>query len=126
MIDAYRNSTRPAMTRFLLPLLALALLAGCGAVYENRIESALVGAGLREPMARCIAERMVNQLSKSQIHDIARLKDKADKNLPKMGMVEFLRRHRGALDTHTVRRPDPRGRGLLRYRLALDSPRGCA
>ena len=36
------------MIRFLPPLLALPALAGCGAVYENRIESALVGAGVRE------------------------------------------------------------------------------
>jgi hypothetical protein len=90
------------MTRLLLPLLALAAFSGCGAVYENRIESALVDAGLREPVATCIAERMVDQLSKEQIHSIARLKDKVDKDLPKMNAVEFLRRHGGALDTHTV------------------------
>jgi hypothetical protein len=90
------------MTRFLLPLLVFPAFAGCGAVYENRIESALVGAGVREPVAQCVAERMVDQLSKSQIHDIARLKDKADKNLPKMSMLDFLRRHRSELDTHTV------------------------
>jgi hypothetical protein len=90
------------MIRFLAPLLVLPVLAGCGAVYENRIESALVGAGLREPVATCIAERMVDQLTKAQIHDIARLKDKADKNLPKMSMIDFLRRHSGELDTHTV------------------------
>jgi hypothetical protein len=89
------------MIRLLAPLLALSALAGCGAVYENRIESALVGAGLREPLAECIAGRMVDQLTKSQIHDIARLKNKVDKDLPKMSAVEFLRRHRGALDTHT-------------------------
>ena len=90
------------MIRSLLPLLALPALAGCGAVYENRIESALVGAGLREPVAQCIAERMVDQLSKEQIHSIARLKDKVDKDLPKMNAVEFLRRHGGALDARTV------------------------
>jgi hypothetical protein len=45
---------------------------------------------------------MVDQLSKSQIHDIARLKSKADKNLPKMTMLDFLRRHGGELDAHTV------------------------
>ena len=90
------------MIRSLLPLLALPALAGCGAVYENRIEGALVGAGVREPVARCVAERMVDQLSKAQIHSIARLKDKADKSLPKTGMLDFLRRHGGELDTHTV------------------------
>jgi hypothetical protein len=80
----------------ILPL-ALAL-AGCGAVYENRIESALVGAGLRAPVAECIAARMVDQLTKSEIHEIARLKDRVDKDLPKMSLVEFMRRHHGALD----------------------------
>jgi hypothetical protein len=90
------------MIRLLAPLLVLPVLVGCGAVYENRIESALVDAGVREPVAQCVAERMVDQLSKSQIHDIARLKDKADKNLPKTGMLDFLRRNAGALDTHTV------------------------
>ena len=90
------------MTRILPPLFALSLLAGCGAVYENRIEGALVGAGLREPVAKCVAERMVDQLSKAQIHQIAALKSKADKNLPKMGTLEFLRRHGGDLDSHTV------------------------
>jgi hypothetical protein len=90
------------MIRLIAPMLALCALAGCGAVYENRVEGALVDAGVREPVAQCVAERMVDQLSKSQIHDIARLKDKADKNLPKTGMLDFLRRHRGELDTHTV------------------------
>jgi hypothetical protein len=84
------------------PLLALLPLAGCGAVYENRIESALVAAGLREPVAECVAERMVDQLSREQIHAIARLKDKADKNLPRMSLVQFLRRHGGELDARTV------------------------
>jgi hypothetical protein len=87
--------------RSLFPLAAFAL-AGCGAVYENRIESALVDAGVRGPVATCVAERMVDQLSKSQIHDIARLKSKVDKDRPKMGIVELLRRHGGELDTHTV------------------------
>ena len=46
---------------------------------------------------------MVDQLSKSEIHAIARLKGKADADLPKTGLVEFLRRHRGALDARTYR-----------------------
>jgi hypothetical protein len=87
--------------RLLFPLAALAL-AGCGAVYENRIESALVSAGVREPVATCVAERMVDQLSKSQIHDIARLKSRVHKDRPKMNILELLRRHGGELDTHTV------------------------
>jgi len=45
---------------------------------------------------------MVDQLSKSQIHDIARLKSKVDKDRPKMSILELIRRHGGELDTHTV------------------------
>ncbi|HZG09526.1 MAG TPA: hypothetical protein VEZ70_11165 [Allosphingosinicella sp.] len=103
-----RIAAPPFALPFALPFawpLALALglaLAGCGAVYENRIESALVDGGLREPTAKCIAGRMVDQLSKPQIHSIARLKEKVDKDLPKMSLLDFLRRHGGELDTHTV------------------------
>jgi hypothetical protein len=81
--------------------LAALALAGCNAAYENRIESSLTGAGLSEPVAACVAERMVDQLSKSEIRAIARLGGKA-KDRPKgMSLTQFLARHRGELDTRT-------------------------
>ena len=57
------------------PLLAvLALLAAC-AVPEARLRAGLVEAGLSEPLAACMAERMVDRLSLMQLRRIADLKD---------------------------------------------------
>ena len=46
----------------LFALLALILLSGC-ATPETRLKQALVEAGLSEPMAGCMAGRMVDRLS---------------------------------------------------------------
>jgi hypothetical protein len=77
------------------------LLAGCNAAYENRIESSLTGAGLSQPVAACIAERMVDQLSKSEIHAIGRLGQKAKERPSGMSVAEFLAHHRGELEPRT-------------------------
>ena len=61
---------RPAVT--LLPIAALALLAAC-AVPEARLRAGLVNAGLSEPMAACMAERMVDRLSLMQLRRIGDL-----------------------------------------------------
>ena len=55
-----------------LPLLAVTLLAGC-AVPEARLRAGLVNAGLAEPMAACMAERMVDRLSLIQLRRIGDL-----------------------------------------------------
>ena len=85
------------VSRFSLPILAAAFaLAGCSAIYENRVESKLVDAGLSPPVAACMAERMVDRLSRKQLHDIGRLAGagrKADMNLR-----QFLRQYRAAVD----------------------------
>jgi len=77
---------------------ALLMLAGCGAVAENRIETALTDAGLSAPMSSCIAERMVDKLSLDQLRSIGRLKDKAGDRPKDMGLPEFLLAHRSDLD----------------------------
>ena len=85
------------VSRFSLPILAAAFaLAGCSAIYENRVESKLVDAGLSPPVAACMAERMVDRLSRKQLQDIGRLAGagrKADMNLR-----QFLRQYRAAVD----------------------------
>lgn len=87
--------------RLPLPLLPLLALAGCNAAYESRIETSLTRAGLSAPAAACVAERMVDQLSKSEIRAIGRLGGKARERPEGMGLAEFLARHRGELDTRT-------------------------
>lgn len=56
----------------ILTLAAPALLASC-AVPEARLRAGLVNAGLSEPMAACMAERMVDRLSLAQLGRIGDL-----------------------------------------------------
>src|SRR3569832_2509897 len=60
------SRVRPAMFRILHTNAALSL-AGCATVYENHIESKLVDAGLSPPVASCIADRIVDRLSRRQL-----------------------------------------------------------
>jgi hypothetical protein len=85
------------MSRLSLILLAAALtLSGCATIYESHIESKLVDAGLAPPVAGCIAERMVDRLSRRQLDDIGRLAG----GRSGMSLAQFLRHYRAALDPH--------------------------
>jgi hypothetical protein len=53
-------------------LAAFALVTAC-AVPEARLRAGLVNAGLSEPMAACMAERMVDRLSLAQLRRIGDL-----------------------------------------------------
>lgn len=53
-------------------LIALFALGGC-ATPETRVRTALVDAGLSEPMAGCMAERMVDRLSLAQLNRLRQL-----------------------------------------------------
>jgi len=57
----------------LLPLVAVAFLSSC-ATPETQLKGALVEAGLSEPMAGCMAERMVDRLSLAQLYRLRDLK----------------------------------------------------
>ena len=55
-------------------LLLLALPAAACATPETRLRNGLVEAGLSEPLAACMAERMVDRLSLMQLRRLADLK----------------------------------------------------
>ena len=57
--------------RPITPFLVLLALAACSQPLEGRIVDRLTSAGLREPMARCMAERWVKRLSPLQLREIA-------------------------------------------------------
>ena len=87
------------MTRTLLAASAAALaLSACAHSYESRIRSNLMDAGLSRSVADCVAERMVDRLSRSQLHSIARLGRNTDRNIRDMTIDQFLRHYRAALD----------------------------
>ena len=55
------------------PFLSLILLAACAAP-ETRLRTGLVEAGLSEPLAACMAERMADRLSLIQLRRMGDLK----------------------------------------------------
>jgi hypothetical protein len=87
---------RPTLSRSLL-LAATLLLASC-AVPEARLRTGLVNAGLSEPMAACMAERMVDRLSLAQLRRIGDLPYARDER----SVTGFLRRVRALRDPQIV------------------------
>ena len=77
-----------------LPLLALALLAGC-ATPEARLRAGLVNGGLPESLAGCMAGRMVDRLSLMQLRRIGDLPRASSA----VSIEEFLHRVRSLRDT---------------------------
>lgn len=77
--------------RLALPLLLV--LAACG-VPEARLRSGLINAGLPEPLAACMAERMVDRLSLAQLRRIGDLPRAREAT----SVTEFLRRVRSLRD----------------------------
>ena len=76
---------------------ATLLLAGC-ATPEQRVRSGLVDAGLSQPMAACMAERMVDRLSLLQLRRIGRLGDLREANARELSVDQFLHRARAIGD----------------------------
>lgn len=84
-------------TALLAGLSALALGA-CATSYESRIQANLMDAGLSRPMARCMAERMVDRLSTTQLRSLARLSGLREREIGAMRVDDFLRRTRSLVD----------------------------
>jgi hypothetical protein len=77
---------------------AALVLGGCAHSYESRIRGNLIEAGLSRPVATCMAQRMVDQLSSQQLRDISRLAGLGERNVRQMTVEEFLRRARPLID----------------------------
>ena len=80
----------------LVSLAALALSA-C-ATPETRIRTALIDAGLSQPMAACMADRMVDRLSLVQLNRLGGLKKLRSQDMRNVTVDEFLRRTRALQD----------------------------
>jgi hypothetical protein len=78
--------------------LVLSALGGCAVTYEGRIRGNLIEAGLSPSMAGCMAERMANRLSVSQLKSLGRLAGLRSRDIGEMDVEEFLRRSRALLD----------------------------
>ena len=76
------------------PILLLALTLSACSVPETRLRAGLVEAGLPEPLAGCMAERMVDRLSLMQLRRLSDLKNVGRAR----DLAEFLHRVRSLRD----------------------------
>ena len=80
----------------LVTFVALALSA-C-ATPETRVRTALMDAGLSQPIAACMADRMVNRLSLEQLNRLSGLKKLRGQDMRKITVEDFLKRTRSLQD----------------------------
>lgn len=85
------------MKRIALVGLTVLALSAC-ATPETRIRTALMDAGLSQPIASCMADRMVNRLSLVQLNKLNGLKKLRGQDMRKVTVEEFLRRTRSLQD----------------------------
>ena len=91
------------MKPVLFVLTAAALLAGCAASYENRIERSLTSAGVSRPVAGCMAGQMVDRLSTAQLKRLARFAKGVDRReVEQMSLREIQRRFQAIGDPEIV------------------------
>lgn len=92
---------RPAATA--LPVLAALLLAGCATVSpEARVRTKLIDAGIRPPVAGCMAERMVDRLSLVQLKRLQSLGGLSGDRMRGMSVDELVHRLRALQDPEIV------------------------
>ena len=89
------------MKRIALVGLTVLALSAC-ATPETRIRTALMDAGLSQPIASCMADRMVNRLSLVQLNKLNGLKKLRGQDMRKVTVEEFLRRTRSLQDSEIL------------------------
>lgn len=85
------------MRRIALVCLGALALSAC-ATPETRIRTALMDAGLSQPIAACMADRMVDRLSLIQLNKLNGLKKLRGQDMRKVTVEDFLRRTRSLQD----------------------------
>ena len=80
----------------LVTFVALALSA-C-ATPETRVRTVLMDAGLSQPIAACMADRMVDRLSLIQLNKLSGLKKLRGQDMRKITVEDFLKRTRSLQD----------------------------
>ncbi|MDE0934116.1 MAG: hypothetical protein OSA47_11005 [Novosphingopyxis baekryungensis] len=87
--------------KYLPALLIPALLTAC-ATPQTRVRNGLTGLGLAYPMADCMAERMVDRLSLSQLNRLSSLDAFKGRQPGDVSMNEFIRATRGLQDPEVL------------------------
>ena len=82
---------------FILALASGLALSAC-ATPETRLRNGLVDAGLAQPAAACIAERMVDRLSLLQLKRVGSIASLKDERISNLSQKDFLYRIRALKD----------------------------
>lgn len=91
------------MKPVMIAVTAAALLAGCAASYENRIENSLTSAGVSRPVAGCMAGQMVDRLSTAQLKRLARFAKGIDRReVERMSLRDIHKRFQAIGDPEIV------------------------
>lgn len=85
------------MNRIVLILTPLFALSAC-ATPETRLRTGLQDAGLSPAMATCMADRMVNELSITQLRRLQSLGSLKDDRMSDLSATEFLHKVRALRD----------------------------
>jgi hypothetical protein len=75
-----------------------ALARSACATPETRVRTALMDAGLSRPIAACMADRMVDRLSLTQLNKLSGLKKLRGQDMRKVTVNDFLKRTRSLQD----------------------------
>lgn len=85
------------MNRAALVTLTALALSAC-ATPETRVRTALMDAGLSQPIAACMADRMVDRLSLVQLNKLSGLKKLRGQDMRTITVEDFLKRTRSLQD----------------------------
>jgi hypothetical protein len=90
--------------RRLIPLAILALLAGCETISpEQEVQHRLVAAGLKPPVAACMAQALVRKLSPEELRRLGQAAQLADgRRIGDMTVAELADRLSAVGDPHIV------------------------
>ena len=81
----------------LIAITSVLALSAC-ATPETRVRTALTDAGLSQPVASCMAGRMVDRLSLLQLNKLSGLKKLRGADARKLSVADFLQRTRSLQD----------------------------
>lgn len=88
--------------RFAAAAVGLILLAGCTTTKQAQVRTALVDAGLSDPMATCMAEPLGRDLSVNQLKSLQRVAKLANTSPTKMTQKQVMDLLKRDLDPETV------------------------
>lgn len=73
-------------------IVILTALAGCASLAKPNVRSALIDAGVRAPVAECMAQRMTDRLSLAQLEKLRRLKGVPGEKTTDLSAAELVER----------------------------------